>query len=97
MVETDPIRGEPCRFRTTYDTVLWPIEIESVRLTGLPLAAPANALAQGARSSLRIVLRTTDPEASFAELGLDGCAASCAAPPNKACRFMKCSADIPSA
>lgn len=71
MIETDPIRGEPCRFRTSYDTTLWPVEIETVRLTGLPLAAPAHPLVQGARSSLRIVLKTADPEASFAELGLD--------------------------
>src|ERR1700744_2889002 len=40
-LETDPVRGEPCRFRTTADAVLWPVRIESVRLTGLPLAAPA--------------------------------------------------------
>jgi type VI secretion system protein ImpG len=69
-VETDPIRGEPCRFRTVYDTTLWPVEIESVRLTGLPLAAPAHPALQRARSSLRIVLRTSDPEVNFAELGL---------------------------
>src|SRR6516162_2708121 len=37
---TDPIRGEPCRFRTCYETMLWPIVIENVRLTGLPLTAP---------------------------------------------------------
>jgi type VI secretion system protein ImpG len=70
-VETDPIRGEPCRFRTAYDTTLWPVTIDSVRLTGLPLAAPANSRVKGARSSLRIVLRTADPEVTFAELGLD--------------------------
>ena len=70
-IETDPIRGEPCRFRTAYNTTLWPVTIESVALTGLPLAAPANARAKGARSTLRIVLRTADPEMSFAELGLD--------------------------
>jgi type VI secretion system protein ImpG len=70
-IETDPVRGEPCRFRTAYDTTLWPIEIESVKLTGLPLAAPAFPGMTGARSSLRIVLRTADPEASFAELGVD--------------------------
>jgi type VI secretion system protein ImpG len=67
---TDPVRGEPCRFRTCYDTTLWPIVIESVRLTGLPLAAPVNPAALGARSSLRIVLRLTDAEARFAELGI---------------------------
>ena len=70
-VQTDPVKGEPCRFATSYETTLWPIEIEVVRLTGLPLAAPAHPRLQGARSSLRIVLRTTDPDISFAQLGLD--------------------------
>ncbi|MEA2768188.1 MAG: type secretion system protein ImpG [Acetobacteraceae bacterium] len=70
-IETDPVRGEPCRFRTAYDTTLWPVEIESVKLTGLPLSAPAYPGLTGARSVLRIVLRTSDPEASFAELGVD--------------------------
>lgn len=70
-LKTDPIQGVLCRFRTAYDTTLWPVEIESARLSGLPLAAPAHPDAQGARSILRIVLRTSDPEASFAELGVD--------------------------
>jgi type VI secretion system protein ImpG len=70
QLDTDPIRGEPCRFRTAYDTTLWPVTIESVRLAGLPLNAPVNPGAQGARSSLRIVLQLTDPEASFPELGI---------------------------
>ena len=70
-IETDPVAGEPCRFRTAYETRLWPVEIESVRLGGLPLAAPAWPGLSGARSSLRISLRTADPETTFAELGLD--------------------------
>ena len=70
MLVTDPIRGEPCRFQTCYDTTIWPIAVESTRLTGLPLAAPANPQARGARSCLRIVLRLLDPDTSFAELGI---------------------------
>ena len=70
-IETDPVAGEPCRFRTAYETTLWPVEIESVRLGGLPLAAPAWPGLAGARSSLRISLRTADTDATFAELGLD--------------------------
>lgn len=70
-VETDPVRGEPCRFRTAYAAELWPIEVESVRLTGVPLAAPVNPQARAARSSLRIVLRTADPETGFAALRPD--------------------------
>jgi type VI secretion system protein ImpG len=70
-IETDPVRGEPCRFRTTAEATLWPVEIESARLTGLPLVAPASPSIVGARSSLRIILTTADPEVSFAELGVD--------------------------
>ncbi len=70
-LDSEPVRGETCRFRTAYPTTLWPVEIESVRLSGLPLAAPANPLAAGAVSVLRIVLRCANPEATFAQLGLD--------------------------
>ena len=82
-IETDPVKGEPCRFRTAYDTALWPVEIESVRLTGLPLAAPASPALAGARSSLRITLRTADPEAGFAELGVDRLRFHLRAPPEQ--------------
>src|SRR5206468_795682 len=56
-VETEPVQGEPCRFRTAWPLTLWPVEIENVRLSGLPLAAPPNPLATGAVSVLRITLR----------------------------------------
>jgi type VI secretion system protein ImpG len=54
---TEPVRGEACRFRTAWNQTLWPIEIEAVRLSGLPLLAPANARAAGAVAVLRISLR----------------------------------------
>src|SRR6516162_7433711 len=56
-LDSEPVRGESCRFRTSYPVTLWPVDIESVRLSGLPLAAPANPLATGAVSVLRIVLK----------------------------------------
>jgi type VI secretion system protein ImpG len=70
-LDTEPVRGETCRFRTAFPLTLWPIEIESVRLSGLPLAAPANPLAGGAQSVLRIVLKCSNPETTFAQLGVD--------------------------
>src|SRR5580698_1779571 len=36
-IETEPVRGEACQFRTAWPLVLWPIEVEAVRLAGLPL------------------------------------------------------------
>lgn len=70
-IDSEPVRGENCRFRTAYPVTLWPVEIESVRLSGLPLAAPANPLANGAVSVLRIALKCANPEASFAQLGME--------------------------
>ena len=70
-LETEPVRGEPCRFRTAWPLTLWPVEIESVRLSGLPLSAPANPLAAGAVAVLRIALKCSAADASFARLGVD--------------------------
>lgn len=71
-LESEPVRGETCRFRTTWPLTLWPVEIESVRLSGLPLSAPANPLAGGAVAVLRIALKCSSGDATFAGLGVDG-------------------------
>ncbi len=63
--------GEACRFRTAYPLTLWPIEVETVRLSGLPLAAPANPRAAGAVAVLRIGLRCSSAETSFGKLGIE--------------------------
>jgi type VI secretion system protein ImpG len=70
-VDTESVRGETCRFRTAYELTLWPVEIETVRLSGLPLAAPANPAAADAVACLRIGLRCAQPGASLSQLGLD--------------------------
>jgi type VI secretion system protein ImpG len=71
-LDAEPVRGDRCRFRTAWPQTLWPIEIESVKLAALPLpAVPANPLAPGAVSVLRIGLRCLGQGATFASLGLD--------------------------
>jgi type VI secretion system protein ImpG len=70
LLDTEHVRGESCRFRTAWPQTLWPIEIDSVRLSGLPLAAPPNPRAAGAVAVLRIGLRCTGP-ADLSTLGLD--------------------------
>ena len=70
-VETESVGGEPCLFRTAYPLTLWPVEIETVRLSGIPLPAPPNPAATGAMSCLRIGLRCANPAMTFTELGLD--------------------------
>ncbi|MBV9655544.1 MAG: type VI secretion system baseplate subunit TssF [Acetobacteraceae bacterium] len=70
-IDTEPVAGQSCRFRTAYATTLWPVEIESLRLSGLPLVAPAHPRASGASAVLRIGLRCTSPDMTFRELGVD--------------------------
>ena len=70
-VETEPVRGEKVRFRTCHDVTLWPLTLESARLAGLPLIAPANPRANGAVACLRLVLRSAFPDLPIAEIGVD--------------------------
>jgi type VI secretion system protein ImpG len=70
-IDTEPVRGEELRFRTTAPVTLWPIEVETVRLSGLPIVAPANPAAAGATGVLRITLRCASPEVTFTQLGAD--------------------------
>jgi type VI secretion system protein ImpG len=82
--DTERVRGESCRFRSTSVVTLWPVEIETVRLSGLPLAAPVNPLADRAQSVLRIALRCADPDMNFSSLGLDALRFFVRATPNVA-------------
>jgi len=71
LLDSEPVRGDNCRFHTSWPLTLWPIEIEAVRLSGLPLAAPVNPMAPGATAVLRITLKCMSPDVTFAALGLD--------------------------
>ncbi len=70
-LETESVRGQSCRYRTTSHLNLWPVKLESARLTGLPFTAPANPLAGGAVAVLRLVFTTLNPEVKFSQLGMD--------------------------
>ncbi len=68
-LETDPIEGEPCRFRTCYPVTLLPIKIDSAALNGRPLPAPAVPESKTAQTVLRLSLRTTAKDVTFSGLG----------------------------
>ncbi len=70
-LDTEPVHGEALRYRTTAPVTLWPIEVDAVRLTGLPITAPANPAAAGAAGLLRITLKCSMPDVTFAQLGVD--------------------------
>ena len=55
-LESEAVGGDSCRFRTCYDTTLWPVSVANASLTGRPLVAPNNPRATGAVASLRLTL-----------------------------------------
>lgn len=69
--DSEPVHGEALHYRSTSAVTLWPIEVENVRLTGLPIVAPANPAASGAAAMLRITLKCLAPDVTFNQLGVD--------------------------
>lgn len=67
-IESEPMRGEACRFRTIYPTTLWPIALEQAVLAGRPLVAPANPRAGDAVAALRLTLNCRADDQSFTAL-----------------------------
>ncbi len=68
-IETEPIDGEPCRFRTCYNATLWPLVVSEARLSGPPFSAPVAPWLSRTASLLRITL--TGP-ADYTTLALTG-------------------------
>ncbi len=69
--DTELVKGETLRYTSTAPVTLWPIAVESIRLSGQPLVAPPNASAPGAAAVLRITLTCMVPEVTFTQLGVD--------------------------
>ena len=66
-LETQPIDGEPCTFRTCYPTTCWPLEIKSIQLRGVPFEAPQAILPKPALGLLKISLGSLDGKAPIAQ------------------------------
>ena len=70
-VRTEPVDGEPLTYRTGYPVELWPVQVAAARLQGQPYVAPPNPLAANAQAVLRLTLKCTSPDLTFARLGVD--------------------------
>jgi len=69
-VETEQVDSERCRFRTTQDARLWPVEVAAASLAGRPFRAPRNAAGAGALAVLNLKLRCVG-DGSFAQVHPD--------------------------
>jgi type VI secretion system protein ImpG len=65
----EPVGGEACRFRTTQDVDVAPIEIAGAALSGQPINAPLSPYS-GVAGCLRLSVRTLDPRQPFGALGV---------------------------
>ena len=70
-VETEPILGQPCRFRTAYPVKLWPLQLQSATLKGKPFPSPPLAIASEAQSGIHLALQCFSNEVGFKQLKLD--------------------------
>jgi type VI secretion system protein ImpG len=69
LLYSRPIGGVPCKFRTCYDTTLWPLTLASTRWMSPHELRPA-VRAADAVAALRLELRCL-PDVSFAQLDID--------------------------
>lgn len=69
-VETDPVQGDPVRFRTAYPVTLFPVDVRLATLAAAPFTAPPTPRAGGAAAVLRIALGCRSPGVRFADLNL---------------------------
>jgi type VI secretion system protein ImpG len=69
-IESEPVHGDVCRFRTTQQVELWPVAVRAAVLSGRPLLAPPAPRLEAA-ASLRVALHCLDPEMTFTRLGVD--------------------------
>lgn len=66
---TPPVNGVPCKFRTCYDTTLWPVTVSNAQWTTPDRLRPA-VRASDASGAIRLELKCL-PEVSFQALALD--------------------------
>lgn len=70
VVESEPLGGQPCLFRTSYPARLYPIEVREAEYSGPPFKAPACPARGESNAILRIQLECFDPTVRFADLDL---------------------------
>lgn len=68
---TDPIDGEPCRFRTSFPVKLWPFSIESAGVQTPPFTGPPTMIANRAKGVVHIQLKCFSPDVTFDQLSID--------------------------
>lgn len=68
LLDSEPVNGEACRFRTAYPVDLEPVVVEQATLSTRPFPAPSVPAAAGAASCLRLTLKPAAPDRDFSSV-----------------------------
>jgi type VI secretion system protein ImpG len=71
QLESELFEESICRFKTCYDTTIYPIEITEAKIMAQPFVAPANMQAENSQAVLQISFRCTNKEETFSRLQPD--------------------------
>lgn len=69
-LETEPIEGEPCRFRTCFDARLWPMEISQVEYLVPPLPFAQSPWNRDVQAAIRIRIKALSPKVDLTKLAV---------------------------
>lgn len=67
-VESEPFQDNRCKFKTAYDTMVFPIEVVDAKIMAQPFVAPANSTIDHSSAVLEIRLRCLNNGTSFSDL-----------------------------
>lgn len=67
-IETDPVQGDPVRFRTAYPVTLFPVDVRVGQLVSAPFTAPVTPKSNVAQAVLRLSLTCRSPAVKWASL-----------------------------
>lgn len=70
-LETDPIQGDPCRFKTCYATKVYPFQVEDVSYSEPPFPVPSLAEMNNIESVLHIKLKCESTKVKLNKLNVD--------------------------
>lgn len=72
LLETDPLAGYPCRFRTCYPVHLWPFSVSDATFTLPPYQIPTSPGADSAHRILHLKLKAdSEEDAPFSAMSMD--------------------------
>ncbi|MCA9132473.1 MAG: type VI secretion system baseplate subunit TssF, partial [Planctomycetales bacterium] len=70
-LESESIEGEPCRFRTCFDTRLWPLQLSEVEYLVPPLPLAASPWNREVQAAIRLRLAPASPKIELHRQKLD--------------------------